>query len=106
MDMKRKRPATRPRGRPKVPWEPIAAELSRRLSNGEACPNVEAESRYLAEFVKLNRITASGEKTTEPIKSERIRERIKKRHDGSRGYQRARERGLAELRQKTESDPG
>ena len=56
------------------------------FKTGEALPNVQAESKYLAGFVQLHGIKAEGEKDTQPIQFERIRERIKKRHGGSSGY--------------------
>jgi hypothetical protein len=94
----------RPRGRPKAPWEPIEEELYRRLTIGEACTTVQAESKYLAEFVRLHDIKAEGVDRTAPIAFERIRERIKKRYGGSQGYKQAREHLLAELRAERERD--
>jgi hypothetical protein len=73
-------PVKKPRGRPKQPWEPFETELLRRLETGEALATVEAEAKYLAKWAKTNPEIESK------LDSPRIRERIKKRFGGSKGY--------------------
>src|SRR5438067_2434327 len=95
VNMKKVASTGRLRGRPKTPWEPIEEELFRRLTRGEACPTLEAEAKYLAEFVRLKDIKAEGTNPSAPIAAARIRERIKKRYGGSaQGYKQAREHHL------------
>ena len=73
----------KPRGRPKVPWEPFETELFRRLQSGEALETVEAEAVWLASWGVQQGLKVDG---GNPLQHERIRERIKKRHGGSEGY--------------------
>jgi hypothetical protein len=69
----------------------------RRFRSGEAEPTVEAESRYLADWAKERGLRAYGEKESDTIKSQRIRERIKKRYKGAQGYQQVRKHHRMEL---------
>lgn len=77
------------RGRPKDPWAPFGEELLRRLKTGEACPTVEQEAKYLAEWAKSHKIST--------LQHEQIRNRINKRYGGSVGYKNSREWHLAKL---------
>jgi hypothetical protein len=92
------------RGRPKVPWEPVADELDRRLKAGKALPTVTAESKYLHEWSKNNQnrfkqyaISASGKKDMMVNSPERISVRIKKRIGSSQLYRDKREEHLSRL---------
>ena len=77
----RNRPSTgKPRGRPKVPWQIFEDELHRRFQSGEAHETVQAEARHLAQWAAANAIKVEH---GDPIKLERIRERIKKRLGGA-----------------------
>jgi len=84
------------RGRPRTDWKPYQDELWRRLTSGEAAPKLEWEAAYLEKWAQLHPHLVSGN----PIKKERIRERIKKRHGGSAAsYAKAREEHLIKLQQ-------
>jgi hypothetical protein len=85
----------RGRGRPKLDWRPFEEELHRRLTTGESLPTVEAEAGALEKWGIEKGYHVPG---SAPIKKERIRERIKKRHGGSVGYQNAREYHLMMLK--------
>jgi hypothetical protein len=78
----------KPRGRPKVPWDPFDEELWKRLKTGAACEHLEAEAAHLADWSATQGIH---------LKKERIRERIKRRFNGTVGYKEARLYHLAEL---------
>ena len=84
----------KPRGRPRVKWKPIGDHLWHRLTTGIALDTVEAEARYLADWAKNNGILQN---TGAALGFSRIRERIKRRFKGSRGYQLARQHHLDEL---------
>lgn len=86
--------AKKPRGRPKLNWEPFETELFRRLKLGLALETVQAEARWLAEWGAKSGLQVDGSK---PLQLERIRERIKKRHGGTQGYKSARSFLLQEL---------
>jgi hypothetical protein len=77
----------KPRGRPKVPWDPFEDELFRRLQSGEALETVQAEAVWLAAWGTQQGLKVDG---GNPLQAERIRERIKKRYEGSEGYKSAR----------------
>ncbi len=77
----------KPRGRPKLSWDPFEDELFRRLQSGEALDTVQAEATYLAGWGAHQGLKVDG---GSPLQPERIRERIKKRHGGSEGYKSAR----------------
>jgi hypothetical protein len=92
----------RPRGRPKLIWDPFDDELFRRFQSGEALPLLELEAKYLAAWGKAKNLHVEG---GEPIKAERIRERIKKRYPpGAQGYKWARAFVRAEFLQNPNSD--
>ena len=89
------------RGRPKLLWDAFADELERRLKSCEAEVTVEAEADYLAEWAKAKGICTPYGTYLSP---ERIRERIKKRKGGSKGYQNEREWHRSLLKQLKPSD--
>lgn len=74
------------RGRPKVPWDRFDEELWRRLNAGEAAETVQAEARYLADWAKSKGISTVPGNPAGALKLEQIRQRIKKRYNGSEGY--------------------
>jgi hypothetical protein len=77
----------KPRGRPKLSWDPFEAELDRRFKSGEALEEVEPESRWLAEWAAKQGLMVPGSK---PLQHERIRQRINKRFGGAEGYKQTR----------------
>jgi hypothetical protein len=88
-------PTKKPRGRPKLPWEPIFSdELFRRLQAGLALETVEAEAKWIAAWAASRGLQVEGSK---PLQHERIRERIKKRYGGADGYKSARRYHQQEL---------
>jgi hypothetical protein len=91
---------TKPRGRPKVPWDPFEDELFRRLQSGEALETVQAEAVWLAAWGAQQGLKIDG---GNPLQPERIRERIKKRHGGSEGYKLARLHHQQQLRRDKQS---
>src|SRR4051794_35610329 len=66
------------RGRPKVAWDRYEDELLRRLQSGEALETVQAEAAWLAAWGVAQGLKVPDGK---PLQLERIRERIKKRHN-------------------------
>jgi len=72
--------AKKPRGRPKIPFDPYMDELDRRLRAGVAKPTLEAEADWLADWGKEKGLKFPDGK---PLQKEQIRERIKKRCGGT-----------------------
>ena len=70
-----------------MPWDPFDEELWRRLQAGEAEPTVQAEAAYLEKWAKKNGVVRTfADKNPGYLGLARIRERIKKRYNGSEGY--------------------
>ena len=71
------------RGRPKLDWGLFHDQLEHRLSSGIAKKTVEAEAKELAKWAKEQGIHLPE---GAPLGHARIRERIKRRYNGSAGY--------------------
>ena len=87
--------AKNPRGRPKQPWDPYAAELDHRLKVGIAKETVEAESKALEKWAKDNKDLFPG---GVPLQFEAIRNRINKRFGKAQGYKNARAHHLSQIK--------
>lgn len=90
----------KPRGPPKLAWDPFDNELWRRLQAGEALPTVQAEAKYLAAWATRQGLarTLDSKAGFAYLGFEIIRERIKKRYNGSAGYKLVRVNVFAEAR--------
>ena len=80
-------PPSKTRGRPKVPWEPFADILFARLQADLAADTVEEVAKWLAKWGEDEDLRLED---GNPLKHERIRERIKKRYGGAAGYKQTR----------------
>jgi hypothetical protein len=52
--------SSKPRGRPKLPWDPFDEELFRRFQSGEAFPVLEQEARYLEKWGTAKKLCVPG----------------------------------------------